>query len=225
MSQMSQTPSNYPPTSMSGEQYPKVPLSGASGFSADPQDMPLPPSVPSVQLSLASHDQGAPIRTQYAYAPSGASQLSGSAATDSALSVPRYVDNNPRPTKSPRHNSQPSGSLTTPGESASEYRYGSSYHDVALNTTSADFHSAASSGQGDSSTPNSAPGRDYYPPASTWTSSGESSAPTSAYATDGRSYSFDAYKTGSAPPPPSKGPVSASGAPVYSSTANYSWSQ
>ncbi|KKA27374.1 hypothetical protein TD95_000503 [Thielaviopsis punctulata] len=222
MSQMPPTPSNYPPTSMSGEHYPKVPLSGASGFSTDPQEM----SVPSVQLSLTSHDQGAPIRTQYAYAPasSSASQLSGAATTDSSLSVPRYVDSNPRPTKSPRHNSQTSATLTTPGESAPEYRYGSSYHDVALNTNSADFNSAAGSGQGESSAPNSAPARDYYPPASTWTSSGESSAPTSAYATDGRSYSFDAYKTGSAPPPPPKGPVSASGAPVYSG-ANYSWSQ
>ncbi|PHH49588.1 Transcription factor vib-1 [Ceratocystis fimbriata CBS 114723] len=227
MSHMPPTPTTYPPTTVSGDSYPKVTLPGTSGFHSDSQDIALQTpvssvsSIPPVQLSLASQEQGAPIRTQYAYAPSttGTSQLSAAAVADSSLSVPRYVDGNPRPSKSPR-NSYPSGSITTPSEHASEYRYGSSYHDITLNTNTGDFNS------GDSSTPNSAPSRDYYPPASTWTSSSESSAPSSAYASDGRSYSFDAYKTGSAtvpPPPPAKGPVpSSTAAPLYSSS-NYSW--
>ncbi|KAL5611617.1 uncharacterized protein BROUX77_001773 [Berkeleyomyces rouxiae] len=226
ISHMPPTPSNYPPTSMSGDSYSKVPISGGPGFHADTHEIPLQTpvssvsSVPPVQMPLSSHDTGSSIRTQYAYAPSTAtsSQIPASATTENALSVPRYIDSNPRPTKSPRNNSYPSASMPTPSESAPEYRY-ASYHDIALNTNTGDFNA------GDSSTPNSAPPRDYYPPASTWTSSGESSAPSSAYASDGRSYSFDAYKTSSsaAPPPPTKSHVPSTGAPLYSS--NYSWNQ
>ncbi len=49
----------YPTSTMAGDPYPKMPLSGAAGFTAEPQEMPMQATSlgPSVQLPLsASHD-------------------------------------------------------------------------------------------------------------------------------------------------------------------------
>lgn len=71
----------YPPTTLSAEPYPKLPLSGAPSYTAEPQDMLQTTSMaPPVQLSLVpsstpgddqQHQQHQPpaIRTQYAYVP------------------------------------------------------------------------------------------------------------------------------------------------------------
>ena len=128
---------SYPASSMPGDPYQqKMPLSGAPGYTAEPQDMHQT-SMPSVQLSLVSQDQHGhsqqqpppPIRTQFAtYNTSSApSHLSLSATTDSSLNVPRYVDNNPRPSKSPRHPSHQSvhsASSISADTTSGEYRYG-----------------------------------------------------------------------------------------------------
>ncbi|KAL8305281.1 hypothetical protein RB600_008252 [Gaeumannomyces tritici] len=119
----------YPATTMSAaDSYPhKLPLSGANSFTTEPQDMGQQTSVPAMQLSLAAPDhQQPPIRTQYAYVPSGTSappQLSISTTADN-LSVPRYVDSNPRPAKSPRHGSHQSIGSVAHTEPSPEYRYG-----------------------------------------------------------------------------------------------------
>ncbi|KAK0719763.1 hypothetical protein B0H67DRAFT_485847 [Lasiosphaeris hirsuta] len=153
---------SYPTSSMPAEPYQKMPLSGAPSFTAEPQELqPLgqQTSMPSVQLSLASHDphhqhqhhsqhhqsqqqqqqnqnEPPPIRTQFAtYAPQGSAPppphlalSTPSTSTENSLSVPRYVDNNPRPSKSPRHASHHSvhssaGSISADTASG-EYRYG-----------------------------------------------------------------------------------------------------
>ncbi|TDZ22535.1 Transcription factor vib-1 [Colletotrichum orbiculare MAFF 240422] len=201
MSQLPPTGSgSYPATTMGAEPYHKVPLSGGNSFSSEPQDMPLPTSMPSVQLSLVAHDQQQPpIRAQYGYVQSTTAPppLSVSATADSALNVPRYVDN-PRPTKSPRHASQPSihstGSLAN-NESSPEYRYGSSYGTVGSNPNEI----AAPGYKQETATSHAGPNRDYYPPSSSWTTTAGEAASTVAYASgEGRPYGFaDQYASGS----------------------------
>lgn len=122
----------YPASTMPPEPYPKISLSGTPGFTAEPQEMPMQPtSMPSVQLPLVAQDQQQPpIRTQYATYVQGTSapphlSLSATTATDNSLAIPRYVDTNPRPSKSPRHASHQSVGSSISNETASgEYRYG-----------------------------------------------------------------------------------------------------
>lgn len=198
---------SYPPASIPAESYQKMPLSGTSSFTQEPQEMPMQTSMPSMQLSLAATEQQPPaIRTQYAYVQgtSAPPQLSvtttsmSSSSDHGNLSVPRYVDSNPRPTKSPRHASHqsvPSTSSMSNSNDTSEYRYGPSGY-VPVNSNSNELNSAstysaesASGGAGagapsaggpsssagghsqQSQQPQSQqpPPRDYYPPTTSWT--------------------------------------------------------
>ena len=234
---------SYPTSSMAGpEPYPKMPLSGAPSYTAEPQEMPIQQtSMPSMQVSLVAQDQqpSAPIRTQYAtYASAPPPHLSLPSTADSSLNVPRYVDNNPRPSKSPRHGSH--GSLTN--ETASgEYRYGPPSY---LGNSSSDIspqsqHHPPTSGAGgapsgaygtpsqeggasaSSSAPTSAaPPRDYFPPSQSWTSTaGEGQ--TSSYSNGGdRSYSFP---TGVKTEPHSQPPHSGAPVPGVYGNNHYAW--
>lgn len=139
----------YPTSTLPQDPYPKMPLSGAPTYTAEPQEMPMQPTSmgPSVQLPLsASHDphhqhhphhhqtqqQQPPIRTQFAtYTSAPPHHLSlsaptGTASPDNSLAVPRYIgDTNPRPSKSPRHASHQSITSSISNDTASgEYRYG-----------------------------------------------------------------------------------------------------
>lgn len=150
-------PPSYPSTTIAPDPYQKMPLSGSTGFTAEPQEMPshLPATMPSMQMPMVSSDQPGqqqhsasssqqvpPIRTQYAsYVQSSAPPppLSVSSTAGTSLNVPRYVDDsNPRPSKSPRNPSHPSfhaGSISST-ESTNEYRYGPPYS--GLNNTSSE---------------------------------------------------------------------------------------
>ncbi|ODA84012.1 hypothetical protein RJ55_02530 [Drechmeria coniospora] len=201
------SPGAYSSTSMGGDSYPKMPLSGGAGFGGEPQELPLQSSMaPSVGLPLASSEQAhAPLRSQYAYAPSAA-HLPGSSVTisptDSALSIPRYVDSNPRPSKSPRqagHQSVHSSGSATNTDSSSDYRYGS-YR--TSNAGGSDV-SQAPSYTSESSTTTNPPSREYYPAPSTWTTTASESSSSPAYASaDARPYPFshDSYKGSAAIP-------------------------
>ncbi|KAI1079352.1 NDT80/PhoG like DNA-binding family protein [Whalleya microplaca] len=219
---------SYPPTSIPADSYPKMPLSGQSNFSQEPQEMPMQTSMPSVQLSLAATEQQPPaIRTQYAYVQgtSAPPQLSVSttsmgSSSDHNLSVPRYVDSNPRPSKSPRHASHqsvPSSSSISNNDTSSEYRYGPPTY-VPVNSNSNELNSAStysaestSGGGGAGGGPSSSAGghsghqpsqqppppRDYYPPSTSWTTTaGEASSATvhayhnGATAAESRPYGF-----------------------------------
>jgi len=194
----------YPPSSLSSDPYapqqqqpPKMPLSGAPTFTAEPQDLQQT-SMPSVQLSLVSSDHShtqppPPIRTQFAtYNTSSApTHLSLSATTDSSLNVPRYVDSNPRPSKSPRHASNNSAGSLSADTATGEYRYGPPSYVTGPASAELSPHSAAPQGgssypppgpqsaQGGeahppvSSAPQSAgaqgPPRDYFPSSQSWT--------------------------------------------------------
>lgn len=89
-----------------------------------------PTSMPSVQMPIVAQDQQQPpIRTPYApyvQNTSASSHLSlPTTAAESSLAIPRYVDTNPRPTKSPRHASHQSiGSSISNDTTSGEYRYG-----------------------------------------------------------------------------------------------------
>ncbi|KAH6987449.1 hypothetical protein BKA56DRAFT_478289 [Ilyonectria sp. MPI-CAGE-AT-0026] len=240
---MSQVPSSgagtYPATTIAGDPFPKHALTGAANFTAEPQELPLQTSMePSVQLSLVATDQTQPpIRPQYTYVhsttappqlPNHTAPLSGH---ESALSIPRYVDN-PRPSKSPRHVSHPSArsSGSMANEASPEYRYGSY---APVNTSPGD---ATQPGYNqESSTGPSAPARDYYPSSTTWTTAGEHSSSVAYTNNDGRPYPFpqDQYKSTTAGTSPTKTDSSQSQAPsVYSggprgsfdAMNQYSWS-
>lgn len=244
---MSQVPSsgagNYPATTMGAEAFPKMPMTGAANFTAEPQELPLQTSMePSVPLSLVGTDQTQPpIRSQYTYVHSttGASQVPIPTAPlpshESALSIPRYVDN-PRPSKSPRHVSHPSirSASSIANEASPEYRYGSY---APVNPSPGE---ATQGGYNPEPAASAAPpARDYYPPATTWTTTAAEPASTVAYANhDGRSYGFqqDQYKTTTAGSSPtikaestqgqSQGPSVYNGGPRGSFDAmnQYSWS-
>ncbi|RDA89989.1 hypothetical protein CP533_2679 [Ophiocordyceps camponoti-saundersi (nom. inval.)] len=213
----SSTPTAYPSTSLGADSYPKLPLSSAAtGFGAEGNEMPLPTSMgpSSVPLPLPGND--ATTRPHYSYGSSSGP------AVESAFSMPRYVDSNPRPSKSPRqsshHSVHSSGSLATT-DTSSEYRYG-----PYRGTGSGGSAEAASSSQS------------TYPPPSSWTSLTATTTTSSeqssslAYA-DARPYSFahEPYKAGSSVIPPLK---NESGGSVYGagsrgsfdSMNNYSWS-
>ncbi|KAG5996308.1 hypothetical protein E4U43_002890 [Claviceps pusilla] len=170
-------------STMGSDSYSKLPLSGPSGFTNEPQELPLHTSMASsVPLPLSSSEHGqSGLRSQYNYTTTSTPQISGSSVSlgsDNAFSMPRYMDGNPRPSKSPRHQSHPSvhsSSSIQQGE-GSDYRY-SSFRGI-------------SSGVGDVSPGGHPPaGRDYYPSASTWTTTaGESSSSLSYASHDARSY-------------------------------------
>lgn len=180
----------------------------------------------------ANEQQQPAIRTQYAYVQSTTAppQLSVpatamSSGSDHSLSIPRYVDNNARPTKSPRHGAHQSvhsaGSLTT--NDASEYRYGTSYVGVNHNTHNNMTPSAYSAGDNGSAGHAQPPSREYYPPATSWAS--EPSSTVHAYHNaDNRSYTYsDQYKTGHAMPP-LKTEQSHAQASYGGSLNHYNWS-
>lgn len=224
------SPGPYPPTSIGGDSYSKLPLSGAPGFSTEPQELPLQASMaPSVPLPLTASEQSQPsLRSQYSYTTS-APQLSGSNVTigggDNAFSMPRYVDNNPRPSKSPRqsgHQSVHSSGSITNTDTSSDYRYGS-YRAGASDASQAPSYTS------ESSATTSAPSRDYYPSSNTWTTSAAEPSSSLAYAgTDARSYSFshESYKSAASTIPPLKHETPYSGAPrgSFDTMSNYSWS-
>lgn len=240
---------SYPSATMATEPYQKMPMSGTQNFTAEPQDMPLQTSMPSVQLSLAAQDQQQPpIRTQYAtyvQSTSAPPQMSLSATADSSLSVPRYMDDGQRPSKSPRHaghQSVHSTSSITNDSPSNEYRYGPPY--VGVNSAPADISNQshqsstfAPAGQDHGSAPSSAattapPPRDYFPPSQSWTTTaGESSASNVSYTNgDHRPYAFpEQYKTGHSgaakpdshlPAPPHSAPGVYQGQPLN----HYAWS-
>lgn len=238
---MSQLPpsgaGSYPATTMGAEPYHKVPLSGGTSFSGEPQDMPLQTSMPSVQLSLVANDQQQPpVRTQYAYvqnttAPPSLSVSATAMATssDNALNVPRYVDSH-RPAKSPRHASQPSIGSIAHHEASPEYRYGSSYGAVGNNPSDL----APPSYKAEPSASHSGPPRDYYPPASSWTTTAGETASTVAYASsEGRQYAFhDQYSSGGSastqkqehgPTPPAPAAYSSAHRGSFDGMNHYSW--
>ncbi|SPN98923.1 related to acid phosphatase [Cephalotrichum gorgonifer] len=231
------SPNAYSSTTMSSESYHKGPMSGNPNFTAEPQDMPLQTSMPSVQLSMAASEPQPPIRTQYAYAPSPTAPPPMPGQTDNSLSVPRYVDSNPRPSKSPRHANNESvhsaGSITN-SETAGEYRYGNAYHEAPLGSSNNTSSEIPSPYAPEAHPP---PPRDYYPPSNTWTSTAGGPHPTSAYANgEARTYTFpEPYKGASAPtsatgPAPPALPkvhtgAAATTAPVYNNgVSHYSWS-
>ncbi|KAH8198222.1 hypothetical protein TruAng_007606 [Truncatella angustata] len=203
----------YAPTSLSAESYQKLPISGNQTYTTEPQDLPLQATMPPVQVSMVANEQQPAIRTQYAYIQNTTAppQLSipataMSSGSDNSLNVPRYVDNNARPSKSPRHGNHPSvhstSSLTN--NDGSEYRYGSSY--VGVNHNNPSDMTSSSYGAGDSGSAAGhqhpqPPSREYYPPATTWAS--ESTPTVQTYHnTDSRPYTYsDQYKTGHAMPP------------------------
>ncbi|GAB1314173.1 heterokaryon incompatibility protein [Madurella fahalii] len=236
----------YPTTTIPPEPYQKMPLSGAPSFTAEPQEMPIQQtSMPSVQLSLVAQDQQQPpIRTQYATYVQGTSappHLSLSTTADNSLNVPRYVDNNPRPSKSPRHASHQSVTSSISNETASgEYRYGpppvyatsdispQSQHPPTQGAPAAyaaptqDNASAPPS----ATAPNAPPPRDYFPSSQSWTTTaGEPPAPNVSY-TNGsapggadRPYAFPTVKSEQHPPPP--GPPQQQ--TQYGSVGHYAW--
>ncbi|KAL0779509.1 hypothetical protein CaCOL14_003993 [Colletotrichum acutatum] len=227
---------SYPATTM-GESYHKVALPGSASFGGEAHDMPLQTSMPSVQLSLvANEQQQPPIRTQYAYVqsttappPLSVSATAMASSSDNALNVPRYVDN-PRPTKSPRHASQPSIGSMSHHEASPEYRYGSSYGAVGNNPSEI----APPSYKPEASASHSNPSRDYYPPSSSWTTTAGEPASTVAYSSsEARPYGFpEQYSSGGsapttkqehAPAPPAPGSYSSAHRGSFDGMNHYSW--
>lgn len=204
--------------------------------------MPLPPgAVPPMQVPLGSNEQPAhqhqhpSTRAPYTYAQSttGAAPLSIPSTADAALSVPRYVDTNPRPTKSPRHESHPSinstASLSNNNDASSEYRYGSSY--PPMNQSTSEIPPPAYGTETSSAAAHAGQSRDYYPPpSSSWTTSAGESTSTMAYANEARSYTSPGQYKSSLPPVPAKSEGAGSGA-VYNGSQrgsfdtmnHYSW--
>ncbi|KAF7548224.1 hypothetical protein G7046_g8748 [Stylonectria norvegica] len=236
----SSTAGNYPTTTMGTNTFPKIPLSGIASFASEPQEIPLQTSMASAaQMSLVSDEhQQPPLRPQYTYLQSSTAPPQLSIHTgplgghEHPLSIPRYVENS-RPSKSPRHTSQPSihstSSMTNNGSSP-EYRYGpyasgvTASHDV----TQVGFNQ-------DPSGSASAPVRDYYPPPTSWTTTASEHGSNAAYASnDSRSYSYshDQYKNSTAGTSPVKAdssqlppPSLYSGGPrgSFDSIGQYSW--
>lgn len=193
----------YPPSSLATDPYAKIPLSGGPGYTAEPQELPLQSSMPSVQLSMAAQDhQQPPIRTQYATYVQGSSappQLSLSTTTDNSLSVPRYMDSNSgRPSKSPRvagHQSVHSSSSLATDPTSSEYRYGPSYvggtsSEISPQTqhTPSSYGNPVTQDSGSAPTSSTAaapPPRDYFPPSQSWTTTAGEPAASSVSYTNG----------------------------------------
>lgn len=205
--------SNYPPSSMPGDAYPKGHTT-THNYGSEPQEVSLQASVPAVPLAMSSVQQPA-ARTSYAYPQSTHAPpppLPMPTSSEASLGVSKYIEDG-RPTKSPRHGSHPSiqsvGSVVNDG--ASEYRYGSSYGPMGSHSAEGQ---PASYGQEPAATL-PPPQRDFYGSSSSWTTGAGEAASTAAYAGPGRrAYpAADQYKTG-APgksdnviPPPGSGAV------------------
>lgn len=177
---------------MGADTYSKVPMPATSTFTPDSQELPL--------QSAISLEQQPSARGQYTYVQQQTSASAPAASgQDSALSIPRYVENG-RPNKSPRHSGQQSVHATNSvnNSESPEYRYGSAT-------------------QGSNSS------REYYPPSQTWSSTVASeNNSTAAYATtDARPYPFshDAYKAGT----PTGSSVKAESRGSFEPMHNYSW--
>lgn len=225
---------------MGGDSYPKLPLSGAAGFAGEAQELPLQTSMaPSVPLPLAGEQPPSSLRSQYTYTASSAPQMPGSsvsmgAGDAGAFSMPRYVDGNPRPSKSPRqsgHQSVHSAGSIANTDASSDYRYGP----YRTSNAGASDASHAPSYTSESSASTNPPGRDYYPSSSTWTSTAAEPSSSLAYAgADARSsysYSHEPYKSGAPSIPPLKHEAATSsgvygGGPrgSFDTMNNYSWS-
>lgn len=193
---------------MGADTYSKVSIPSASNYTSDPQELPIQSSIPSLPLAMGASEQQPSGRGQYTYVqqPTSGSQLPASTSTpavsghpDSALSVPRYVDNG-RPNKSPRQSGQQSvhGTNSINSSASPEYRYGSS-------------------AQGPASS------REYYPSSQAWstTTAGENSSSTAYAHTDARPYSFphEPYKAGATAASSVKAESRGSFEPMHS----YSW--
>lgn len=198
--------------------------------------MPLQTSMaPSVPLSLISEDQHQPpMRGQYTYVPSSTAprQLpmtaSPQSGTDSASSVPRYVDDG-RPAKTSRNASHHSGGSVGNSEAHSDYRYGS-YAPVNNGGEVIPPNYGA-----ESSTSNATSQRDVYSSSQGWrTTAGEQSATVAYAGNDGRAYasSYDQYKNRPADSQVKSEPGQTSHPDAYGVShrgsfdglANYSWS-
>lgn len=215
---------NYPPTTMPGEPYSKAPISGAPVFGTDPQEVSLSSSAaPPVQVPLASAEQSRQqppqgvARTPYSYAPptTGPPPLSMSTQTDAAVNVPRYVDTNPRPTKSPRHGSHPSitstSSIGNNNDGSSEYRYSSSYPPPVSQQNTSEMPVSNYATDTTASGTNPTPSRDYYAPSAGWTATAGETSSTVAYSNESRSYTSPGqYKSSAVAAPVKSEPLSTS---------------
>ncbi|KAM0447912.1 hypothetical protein ACHAO4_008443 [Trichoderma viride] len=193
-------PGSYSTATMGADTYSKVPMPTTSTFSPDPQELPLQSTISSLPL-----EQQPSTRGQYTYVQqqTSGSQLPAStpavSGQDSALSIPRYVENG-RPNKSPRHSGQQSvhAANTVNNSESPEYRYGST-------------------------TQGSNPSREYYSSSQAWstTVAGENSSTTAYTTTDARPYPFshDSYKAGTATGSSVKPEPRGSFEPMH----NYSW--
>ncbi|RYP72163.1 hypothetical protein DL771_004397 [Monosporascus sp. 5C6A] len=240
----------YPPSSIPAESYQKLPLSGGPHYTTEPQDMSIQPSIPSMQLPMVSTEphsqqqqqqqqssQQPPVRTQYSYVtgtsappPLSVTTTALSNSEQHGLSIPRYVDSNPRPNKSPRHASHssiPSTSSIANNESSSEYRYGPPSY-VSVNHSSSEVPPSTTYSSESGSHSQARPARDYYPASSSWTSTaGETSATVSSYSngvSESRSYGFHDYKTGHSLSSQSKSEHPPSTVSYASTLNHYSWS-
>ncbi|KAF3348218.1 hypothetical protein VD0002_g7811 [Verticillium dahliae] len=205
-----------------------IPVTGAGSYSASPL----------TAETVAPGQQQTQARASFSYGHSTTAPppLSIPTSADAALNIPRYVDSNHRPTKSPRHASHQSvqsGSSIANTDPSAEYRYSSSY--VPLHGGNAGELPAPGYGADSTSIPHSAPPRDYYPPSTTWTTTaGEANATVAYTSSDNRSYSSPGQYKSNAPavpvkneqgaPPPGSGAVY-NGPPRGSFDAmnHYSW--
>jgi hypothetical protein len=161
------------------------------------------PQLPQPQLSqqhqpLHGRQIPPPLRTQYGYGngTSGPPPLSvlTAPAPDTSVSIPRYIDSNPRPLKSPRtfgHEAIHSAGSLHEAASA-EYRYGSSYSGMNNSTAELSPHAShppnytsaaqepVNAGQPPASN-NGQSARDFYPPAPAWTSTAGETVPAVSY--------------------------------------------
>jgi hypothetical protein len=234
----SSSPGQYPTASLPTDPYGKGPLTGNSNFSNESSEIPLPHSMGSLPLGVVSSDQQHAAKSPYTYGHSNATprqvhshahSLSGG---EQGLGMNRFADS-ARAMKSPRTAGQqsihgPAGVGSQ--EAQSDYRYGS----YASMGTGSDVQTPNYAT--DPPTTSTAPPRDYYPSASTWTTTSGETAPATSYtAGDSRPYAFpqDSYKPGQTPSATVKTELGAAQPPnSYSSTPrgsfvdalnNYSW--
>ena len=152
-------------------------------------------------LGIVPGDQQAAAKSPYTYSASASTPRQAHAHNhtlsggDQGVGLPRFSDTT-RAMKSPRTAGQQSihGSGALGGhETQSDYRY-NTYASIPGDAQNANYGT-------EPPTPGAAPHRDYYPSASTWTTTTGDTAPTAAYAAgDTRPYAFpqDSYKPGPA---------------------------
>ncbi|KAM0335817.1 hypothetical protein ACHAQA_000867 [Verticillium albo-atrum] len=190
----------YPASTMTAEPYGKMSLPSAPTYSHEPQGA-------SHQSAVAPGQPQARASFSYGHSTAAPPPLSIPTSSDAALNVPRYVDSNHRPTKSPRHASHQSihsSSSIANADPSAEYRYSSSY--VPVHSSNAAELPAPGYGADASSGPHSAPPRDYYPSSTSWTTTaGEANATVAYTSNDSRSYSSPGQYKSSTPAVPVKG--------------------